>query len=571
MITFKNIKYKNFLSTGNTPIEVKLNKANTTLIVGANGSGKSTLLDALCFVLFNKPFRIIKKEQMINTVNNGDCLIELEFEVGTNSYLVRRGIKPNIFEIYQNDKLLNQDASSLDYQKYLENNIMRLNYRSFLQVVLLGSSSYEPFMKMKPRYRREVVEEILDIRVFGLMDLILRPQQSELTRNVTDLSHKCDLIESKYETELKHYNAISDLNMNDLDGKKRLLEKNGQANYDYNRKIDKLNDELERHRDSIKDQSKEQAKMTKLSKLEAKIEQNLETHKKNLDFFEQNDNCPTCTQSIELDFKGEKIKLEESKLSTLNEGMTQIMSEISKQEEHLNAMDKISKKVYEMNVEVSKLQTSVEELDKYSNNIHEEIKSLQNKQTDGRDIEKQLEQLKIDLEESKVERDKILDQQKYVNVLRTILNDKGAKSQIIKKYVPIMNNLINQYLQSMEFFISFHLDEEFNETVKSRFRDTFNYNNFSEGEKMRIDLALLFTWRHIAKMKNSVNTNLLILDEIFDSSLDGQGTDDFFKIIKTMTKENIFIISHKGDILFDRFTEVVRFEKFKNFTRLSQT
>ncbi len=571
MITFKNIKYKNFLSTGNTPIEVKLNKANTTLIVGANGSGKSTLLDALCFVLFNKPFRIIKKEQMINTVNNGDCLIELEFEVGTNSYLVRRGIKPNIFEIYQNDKLLNQDASSLDYQKYLENNIMRLNYRSFLQVVLLGSSSYEPFMKMKPRYRREVVEEILDIRVFGLMDLILRPQQSELTRNVTDLSHKCDLIESKYETELKHYNAISDLNMNDLDGKKRLLEKNGQANYDYNRKIDKLNDELERHRDSIKDQSKEQAKMTKLSKLEAKIEQNLETHKKNLDFFEQNDNCPTCTQSIELDFKGEKIKLEEGKLSTLNEGMTQIMSEISKQEEHLNAMDKISKKVYEMNVEVSKLQTSVEELDKYCNNIHEEIKSLQNKQTDGRDIEKQLEQLKIDLEESKVERDKILDQQKYVNVLRTILNDKGAKSQIIKKYVPIMNNLINQYLQSMEFFISFHLDEEFNETVKSRFRDTFNYNNFSEGEKMRIDLALLFTWRHIAKMKNSVNTNLLILDEIFDSSLDGQGTDDFFKIIKTMTKENIFIISHKGDILFDRFTEVVRFEKFKNFTRLSQT
>ena len=571
MITFKNIKYKNFLSTGNTPIEVKLNKANTTLIVGANGSGKSTLLDALCFVLFNKPFRIIKKEQMINTVNNGDCLIELEFEVGTNSYLVRRGIKPNIFEIYQNDKLLNQDASSLDYQRYLENNIMRLNYRSFLQVVLLGSSSYEPFMKMKPRYRREVVEEILDIRVFGLMDLILRPQQSELTRNVTDLSHKCDLIESKYETELKHYNAISDLNMNDLDGKKRLLEKNGQANYDYNRKIDKLNDELERHRDSIKDQSKEQAKMTKLSKLEAKIEQNLETHKKNLDFFEQNDNCPTCTQSIELDFKGEKIKLEESKLSTLNEGMTQIMSEISKQEEHLNAMDKISKKVYEMNVEVSKLQTSVEELDKYSNNIHEEIKSLQNKQTDGKDIEKQLEQLKSDLFDSVVIRNKIIDQQKYVNVLRTILNDKGAKSQIIKKYVPIMNNLINQYLQSMEFFISFHLDEEFNETVKSRFRDTFNYNNFSEGEKMRIDLALLFTWRHIAKMKNSVNTNLLILDEIFDSSLDGQGTDDFFKIIKTMTKENIFIISHKGDILFDRFTEVVRFEKFKNFTRLSQT
>ena len=250
--------------------------------------------------------------------------------------------------------------------------------------------------------------------------------------------------------------------------------------------------------------------------------------------------------------------------------MTQLLAEITKQEEHLLALDKISKKVYEMNVEMSKLQTSVEELDKYSNNIHEEILSLQNKQSDGKDIVKQLEQLKSDLENTKVERDKIIDQQKYVDVLRNILNDKGAKSQIIKKYVPIMNTLINQYLQSMDFFISFHLDEEFNETVKSRFRDTFNYNNFSEGEKMRIDLALLFTWRQIAKMKNSVNTNLLVLDEIFDSSLDGQGTDDFFKIIKTMTKENIFIISHKGDILFDKFTDIVKFEKYKNFTRLNQ-
>ena len=570
MITFKNIKYKNFLSTGNTPIEIKLNSSNTTLIVGTNGSGKSTLLDALCFVLFNRPFRIIKKEQMVNTVNDGDCLIELEFDVGTKKYLIKRGIKPNLFEIYQDGVLVNQDANSIDYQKYLENNIMRLNYRSFLQVVLLGSSSYEPFMKMKPRYRREVVEEILDIRVFGLMDLILRPQQSELTRNITDLSHKCDLIESKYETELKHYNAISDLNMNDLDGKKRLLEKNGQDNYDYNRKIDKINDELERDRDSLKDQTKEQVKMTKLSKLEAKIEQNLSTHEKTLEFFNENDNCPTCTQPIDDQFRQDKQSNLKEKVTSLNEGMKKIVEEISKQEEHLLAMDKISKKVYEMNVEVSKLQTSVEELNKYSNNIHEEIQSLENKQSDGKDIEKQLENLKLDLEENKIKRDKIVDQQKYVDVLRNILNDKGAKSQIIKKYVPIMNTLINQYLQSMDFFISFHLDEEFNETVKSRFRDTFNYNNFSEGEKMRIDLALLFTWRQIAKMKNSVNTNLLVLDEIFDSSLDGQGTDDFFKIIKTMTKENIFIISHKGDILFDKFTDIVKFEKYKNFTRLNQ-
>ena len=571
MITFKKIKYKNFLSTGNTPIEIKLNSSNTTLIVGSNGSGKSTLLDALCFVLFNRPFRIIKKEQMVNTINNGDCMIEVEFDIGTKNYKIIRGIKPNIFEIYQNGQLINQEASNIDYQKYLENNIMRLNYRSFLQVVLLGSSSYEPFMKMKPRYRREVVEEILDIRVFGLMDLILRPQQSELSKKVIDLRHQCDLIEQKYHTEQKHYNAISQLNLNDLEGKKQTLEKNSNASYEYHRKIEQINIDLELYESQIKNKDNEKLKLNKLSKLEAKIEQNLNTHQKSLEFFQENDNCPTCTQPINPEFRGEKMAYEKSKLETLNDGMKKLIEEISKQEELISSMEKISKKMYEMNVDVSKLQTSIEELNKYSNNIHEEIKSLENKQTDGKDIERQLEQLKVDLENTKVERDKIIEQKGYVDVLREILNDKGAKAQIIKKYLPIMNTLINQYLQSMDFFISFHLDEEFNETVKSRFRDTFNYNNFSEGEKMRIDLALLFTWRQIAKMKNSVNTNLLVLDEIFDSSLDGQGTDDFFKIIKTMTKENIFIISHKGDILFDKFTDIVRFEKYKNFTRLQQT
>ena len=568
MITFKKIKYKNFLSTGNTPIEIKLDQSNTTLIVGSNGSGKSTLLDALCFVLFNRPFRIIKKEQMVNTVNQGDCEIEVEFDVGTKKFKVIRAIKPNKFEIYQDGQLINQDASNIDYQKYLENNIMRLNYRSFLQVVLLGSSSYEPFMKMKPRYRREVVEEILDIRVFGLMDLILRPQQTELTKNVTELRHKCDLIESKYETELKHYKAISDLNLNDLDGKRKTLDKNSEASYQYHKKIEQINIELESYQDKVKYKDKEQAKLNKLSKLEAKIEQNLSTHKKNLEFFQENDNCPTCTQPLETNFKGEKIDYEKNKLETLNDGMKKLMAEITKQEELITAMEKMSNKMYEMNVEVSKLQTSIDEINKYSNNIHEEIKALENKQTDGKEVEKHLEQLKDDLEKTKVEKNQIRQKKDYVDILREILNDKGAKSQIIKKYVPIMNTLINQYLQAMDFFISFHLDEEFNETVKSRFRDTFNYNNFSEGEKMRIDLALLFTWRQIAKMKNSVNTNLLILDEIFDSSLDGQGTDDFFKIIKTMTKENIFIISHKGDILFDKFTNIVKFEKYKNFTRL---
>ena len=571
MITFKKIKYKNFLSTGNTPIEINLHRSNTTLIVGTNGSGKSTLLDALCFVLFNRPFRIIKKEQMVNTINQGDCEITVEFDVGTKKFKIIRGIKPNIFEIYQDGELIDQNASNIDYQKYLENNIMRLNYRSFLQVVLLGSSSYEPFMKMKPRYRREVVEEILDIRVFGLMDLILRPQQSELVRNVSDLGHQCDLIEQKYDTEQKHYQAISDLNLNDLEGKRKTLEKNKEAETEYHRQIDNINRQLETHKTEIQDRDKTEKKLNQLTKLEAKIEQNLSTHQKSLEFFEENDNCPTCTQSIDETFKSGKQEELKGKVVTLNDGMKQIMNEIANNETAIANFANIASKINDLNVNVSKLQTSIEELNKYSNNIHEEIKKVENKQIDGEDIEQQLEQLKIDLEKTKVEKNKIVEQKGYVDILRNILNDKGAKAQIIKKYLPIMNTLINQHLQAMDFFISFHLDEEFNETVKSRFRDTFNYNNFSEGEKMRIDLALLFTWRQIAKMKNSVNTNLLVLDEIFDSSLDGQGTDDFFKIIKTMTKENIFIISHKGDIMFDKFTNIVKFEKYKNFTRLQQT
>ena len=571
MITFKKIRYKNFLSTGNTPIEIDLHRSNTTLIVGSNGSGKSTLLDALCFVLFNRPFRIIKKEQMVNTINQGDCEITVEFDVGTKKFKIIRGIKPNIFEIYQDGELIDQNASNIDYQKYLENNIMRLNYRSFLQVVLLGSSSYEPFMKMKPRYRREVVEEILDIRVFGLMDLILRPQQSELVRNVSDLGHQCDLIEQKYDTEQKHYQAISDLNLNDLEGKRKTLEKNKEAETEYHRQIDNINRQLETHKTEIQDRDKTEKKLNQLTKLEAKIEQNLSTHQKSLEFFEENDNCPTCTQSIDKTFKSGKQEELKGKVVTLNDGMKQIMNEIANNETAIANFANIASKINDLNVNVSKLQTSIEELNKYSNNIHEEIKKVENKQIDGEDIEQQLEQLKIDLEKTKVEKNKIVEQKGYVDILRNILNDKGAKAQIIKKYLPIMNTLINQHLQAMDFFISFHLDEEFNETVKSRFRDTFNYNNFSEGEKMRIDLALLFTWRQIAKMKNSVNTNLLVLDEIFDSSLDGQGTDDFFKIIKTMTKENIFIISHKGDIMFDKFTNIVKFEKYKNFTRLQQT
>ena len=568
MILFKRLTYKNFLSTGNVPIVVNLDMSQTTLIVGTNGSGKSTLLDALCFALFNRPFRIIKKEQMVNTINNGDCVVEVDFEVGTKKFKVRRGIKPNIFEIFCDGKKLNQDANNIDYQKYLEQNIMKLNYRSFIQVVLLGSSSYEPFMKMKPRYRREVVEEILDIRVFGLMDLILRSQQSDLQKKLTEVRHQCELIKTKYETEAKYLKTLETKGNNNQAVVQNRLEENNKNKIEYETKLQKLNEEIAVSQNELQDKEEVETKLNQLNKLETKIETNISTHKKTLDFFKDNDNCPVCTQQIDQDFKGKKCEEEHGTISKLESGLVQLVEEISKHEQKVSAFSKVSNKISNMNLDLAKITSSLESLKSHSDQIQLDINNFNNKDVDIESIKLELEKMSADLGVADANLTDVQEEKGYVDVLREILNDKGAKAQIIRKYVPIMNSLINKYLQAMDFYISFNLDEEFNETVKSRFRDTFNYNNFSEGEKMRIDLALLFTWRDIARMKNSTNTNLLILDEIFDSSLDGQGMDDFFKIIKQFEKENIFIISHKGDILFDKFTNIIKFEKIQNFTQL---
>jgi len=568
MILFKKIKWKNFLSTGNTPVEIDLRKSQLTLMIGANGSGKSTMLDALCFALFNRPFRQIKKEQIVNTINNGDTVIELEFQVGTKMYKIIRGIKPTIFEIYCDGVLQNQDASSIDYQNVLEDQILRLNYRAFKQIAVLGSSSYQPFMQMRPRHRREVVEEILDIRVLSHMDVLTRNQQTSLGKKIVEARHQCDLIESKYELETRHFEELKNRSTGDIDIKRNKLQQNDDAKEQYLRKIQKLDTDYKQLEEGIKEKDKIENKRKQLEKLETKIEQNLNTHEKNLKFFEENDNCPTCTQKIQDDFRDDKINFEKTKLTTLNTGMKDLVKELSNVEGKITDLNNISNKMYDINIEMSKLNTSIDEIKKFSDSLHNEILLLEGKEEDGKDVENQLLELKKQLEETKIELNNISEEKKYIDVIREILSDKGAKAKIIKKYLPIMNTLINQYLQSMDFFVNFHLDEEFNETVKSRHRDVFDYNSFSEGEKMRIDLALVFTWRSIAKMKNSANTNLMVLDEIFDSSLDGQGTDDFFKIVRKMEKENIFIISHKGDILFDKFTNIIKFEKEHNFTRL---
>ena len=570
MIYFKKLRWRNFLSTGNQFIEVDLAKAPSTLIIGTNGAGKSTMLDALCFSLFNRAFRDIKKEQLVNTINQNDCEIEVEFETSNKKYKVVRGIKPNKFEVYCNNVLLNQDASNIDYQNMLEQNILKCNYRAFCQVVILGSTSYEPFMHLRARYRREVVEEILDIRVFSHMDLLLRQKQGELGKAVVDVRHRYDLMTEKYELQKKHFEEIQNRDNTDIEDRREQLKENEQSNYEYNQKLQLLNEKIISTKAEIWGSEKVFKKEKELDKLETKIEHKLEKEKRDVEFFEKNDNCPTCTQPIDLRFKQTEIYEGKKKISELEEGLQQLSAEMGKTQEQIKQYKVVEKKLNDLDIQVAKINTSISEINRHSNRLDTEIAKLENTDNNSNAIQKELEQIKEDLKLVNVEKNKAVEEKKYIDIAREILNDTGVKANIIRKYVPIINNLINQYLQSMDFFVNFQLDQEFNETIKSRFRDTFNYNSFSEGEKLRIDLALLFTWRTIAKMKNSTNTNLLILDEIFDSSLDGQGTEDFFKILKTLTNENTFIISHKGDILFDKFTSIIKFEKYKNFTRIAQ-
>jgi DNA repair exonuclease SbcCD ATPase subunit len=570
MIYFKKLRWRNFLSTGNQFLEVDLAKSPSTLIIGTNGAGKSTMLDALCFALFNRAFRDIKKEQLVNTINSNDCEVECEFETANKKYRIVRGIKPNKFEIYCNDVMLNQDASNVDYQNTLEQNILKCNYRAFCQVVILGSTSYEPFMHLRARYRREVVEEILDIRVFSHMDLLLRQKQGELNKSVIDVKHRYDLMTEKYELQKKHFDEIKNRDTTDIENRKQQLKENEQSNYEYNQKLQLLNEKIISTKAEIWGGEKVFKKESELNKLESKIEHKLDREKKDVEFFEQNDNCPTCTQPIDERFRQTQIHEGKKQISKLEEGLQQLTAEMGRTQEQIKQYKAVEKRLNDLDISVAKINTSISEINRHSNRLDTEIAKFENADTNTNVIQKELEQIKEDLKLVNVEKQKAIEEKKYIDIAREILNDTGVKANIIKKYLPIMNNLINKYLQSMDFFVNFHLDEEFNETIKSRFRDTFNYNSFSEGEKLRIDLALLFTWRTIAKMKNSTNTNLLILDEIFDSSLDGQGTEDFFKILKTLTNENTFIISHKGDILFDKFTNIIKFEKYKNFTRLAQ-
>ena len=568
MIHFEKVRWKNFLSTGNQFTEIELDRNDTTLIIGEIGAGKSTVLDALCFGLFGKPFRTISKSQLINTVNAMETVVEVEFRIASRRYKIVRGIKPNIFEIWQNDKMLNQEANNRDYQKILEQQILKLNFRSFTQVVILGSSTFVPFMQLKARFRREVVEDLLDIKIFSMMNVLLKQRLKDLVGELQEIEYQYKLSGEKI--------IMQEAYIEDIKKNKDVLVKEKESDYEHNTKQldEKVNEKkyLEEVNkglyESVTDQIDMETKDVKLKDLRSTLLEKVKEKQKMINFLQNNEDCPACEQHIDGEFKNQMIMVKTSEVQVLDAGLLKMQDELGKIEHRLNAIKGITGDIQANSIQIAQLNTSIQELEKWNMRLDTEIKKLETSAVNNEDEEK-LRTLKVDFDNIEKQRKELKEEKVYKEASKAMLQDTGIKTKIIKQYLPIMNQLINKYLASMEFYVNFSLDESFEETIKSRFRDNFNYESFSEGEKMRIDLALLFTWRAIAKMKNSTNTNLLILDEIFDSSLDSAGTDEFLKILNTLEGENVFVISHKQDVLVDKFKHTLRFEKNKNFSKMA--
>ena len=568
MVTFTTVRWKNFLSTGNAFTEIQLDQNPSTLIIGENGAGKSTILDALCFVLFNKPFRQISKSQLLNSINQREAVVEIEFTTQNKKIKIIRGIKPNIFEIYVDDVMINQNANAKDYQKHLEQQILKFNYRSFTQVVILGSSTFVPFMQLNSRARREVVEDILDIKIFSLMNLVLKTKVKEVNTNLTDSNYATDLTKSKIEIQEKYIEDTKNNRKNLLSEKTNIVDAN---NDDIQFNKNKETELQEKNQTLLESISGEDATIKKRDKLKGYQFTLKDKHRRNeqmIMFLESNDECPTCEQKIDTEFKTKSISVRQSANAELGEGLSKLTEEFNKVSKTLQEYKKTAKEIQTNEVQIAKYRSSIQELEKFNTKLETEIANILENEIGKEDIKK-LDKLKEKLYSLDSSSKKLKEELFYYDVAKNLLQDTGIKTKIVKQYLPIMNKLVNTYLSSMDFFCNFNLDENFNETIKSRFRDEFSYANFSEGEKMRIDLALLFTWRAVAKMKNSTNTNLLILDEIFDSSLDASGTDDFLKILNTFNSENVFVISHKQDMLFDKFRNTIKFEKNRNFSHVA--
>jgi len=568
MILFEKVRWKNFLSTGNQNTEINLTNHSTNLIIGTNGAGKSTLLDALTFSLFGKPFRKINKPQLINSVNEKDCVVEVEFTIGKTSWKVVRGIKPNVFEIHKDGSLMNQSAAALDQQKWLEQNVLKMNYKSFTQIVILGSSTFVPFMQLTASNRRDVIEDLLDIRIFTSMNNLIKEKIRGIKEEIKVLELKKESLNDKVKMQKNFIEQIETRGKENIKQKEDKIQSLLNEENDLMNTCEGMNEELVSLEGRLEKHSGATEKLRTLGNLKGKISNKVSSITKEHKFFTQNTVCPTCNQDIEETFRINRIKDAQDKAKELQSGFKELEQAINKEEERERQFTALSKEITTLthgisqnNIKIAGCQRQVRDLE---SEIQRVTDNLANRNTEHEKLETFKDNLKTTYNELAQRKDTI----NYYDFSYSLLKDGGVKSKIIKKYLPLINQQVNRYLQMMDFYINFSLDEEFNETVQSPIHENFSYSSFSEGEKMRIDLALLFTWREVARMKNSVNTNLLIMDEVFDSSLDGFGTEEFLKIIRFVIKDaNIFVISHK-ESLHDKFADVIRFEKVKGFSRM---
>ena len=568
MILFEKIRWKNFLSTGNQFSEIDFQKNSTTLIVGSNGAGKSTVLDALTFALFGKPFRKINKPQLPNSTNERDCRVEVEFSINNTNWKVCRGIKPNIFEIHRGDKLLDQSAAANDQQKWLEQNVLKMNYKSFTQIVILGSSTFVPFMQLTAANRREVIEDLLDIKIFSSMNTIIKEKIRQNRESVKVLDLKKESLSDKVSMQQNFIEQLENTGKEKIEEKEEKISQLLAEENDYMITNTKIVEEQDDHNKVLESYTGATEKLRKLGNLKGKISQKVSTITKEHKFFTENTVCPTCTQSIDEEFRINKINDAQTKAKELQSGYKELEEAIKGEEERERQFITLSKEITKLNNDISKNNTRITGCQRQVRDLESEIQRITD-QLANRNIEHdKLETFKSDLQKTYDELVTYKDQINYYDFTYGLLKDGGVKTKIIKKYLPLINQQVNRYLQMMDFYINFTLDEEFNETIQSPIHEDFSYASFSEGEKQRIDLALLFTWREVARFKNSVSTNLMILDEVFDSSLDGQGTEEFLKIIRYVIKDaNIFVISHKTG-MEDKFENVLRFEKVKGFSSL---
>ena len=569
MIHFSKIRWKNFLSTGDTFTEISLDQSPSTLVIGENGSGKSTMLDALTFGLFSKPFRKINKPQLVNSVNERGMLVEVEFKSGSKNYLVRRGVKPNIFEIHIDGELMDQDSTTKLYQDRLEKYILKLNYKSFTQIIVLGSSSFQPFMQLSTYNRREVIEDLLDIGVFSTMNTLLKEQIAENSIQLSHAKQNYSINEERIDMQKKYIEEVKQISDNKIENTEGEISTSKIQISDLNEQIEVLDHQRQELLDAIEPLSGVSDKLSKMQLFDGQIQNNLRKVNQEVAFFNDNEDCPVCGQVLDYRHVQEILKVKYDKIRGIEEGYTKLQSEITSTKSEVTRLEKFASGVRGHDDKIKECASSIKVIQRYMDKLLKEVDYLGKVKDKSEGDEERLSHLLTERYRLGGAIQEFKDHGLYLMSAGDMLKDTGIKTKIIKQYLPVMNNLVNKYLTAMDSYFNFTIDENFSEIIKSRFRDEFSYDSFSEGEKMRIDLALLFTWRAVAKLKNSASTNLLILDEVFDSSLDANGTDEFLKLLQSLgLKSNVFVISHKGDTLYEKFDNVIKFEKVQNFSKV---